>query len=114
MSVSVPTGVQDTISRLNRQMKACPEQKFAIVGYSQGAAVMHSAAVKFDPTVMPKIVAAVMFGDPSFRKANGFPDPIQTKLKENCNPGDPVSRPTSSFDIGLLTPVLTGVRSRRW
>jgi cutinase len=91
MTVSLSTGVQDTIGRLNRQIKACPDQTFAIVGYSQGAGVMHSAAAKFDPAVIPKIVAAVMFGDPGFKRASAFPVPIQSKLKENCNPGDPVS-----------------------
>jgi cutinase len=94
MSVSVPTGVKDTTSRLEHQIKACPDQTFAIVGYSQGAAVMHSAAAKFGPEVLSKVVAAVMFGDPSFRRAasatGGFPTSIQTRLMENCNPGDPV------------------------
>jgi len=92
MTVSAPTGVKDTVNRLTQQIKACPEQKFAIVGYSQGAGVMHSAAVKFDETMLKKVVAAVMFGDPGFRSANGFPTPIQARLKENCHPGDPVSQ----------------------
>jgi cutinase len=94
MSVSVPTGVKDTNSRLEHQIKTCPDQTFAIVGYSQGAAVMHSAAAKFEPAVLSKVVAAVMFGDPGFKRATsatGFPSSIQTKLMENCNPGDPVS-----------------------
>ena len=41
MSVSAPTGVDDTIKRLNAQSAACPAQRFALVGYSQGAGVMH-------------------------------------------------------------------------
>jgi cutinase len=110
ITVSVPTGVKDTTNRLTSQMKACPEQKFAIVGYSQGAGVMHAAAVKFDSAVISKIAAAVMFGDPGFKSGGagkgfvtpGFPAALQAKLKENCNPGDPVSHFTRSFVAALL------------
>jgi hypothetical protein len=98
--------VKDTTGRLTHQVQACPDQTFAIVGYSQGAAVMHAAAAKFEPAVVSKIVAAVMFGDPSFRSAKGgnmFPGAIQGKLMENCNPGDPVSLLVSTSDNALLT-----------
>jgi cutinase len=105
MTVSLPTGVKDTTSRLSNQIKACPDQKFAIVGYSQGAGVMHAAAAKFDAAVISKVVAAVMFGDPGFRSAvggNAFPAPIQARLKENCNPGDPVCDPKGGEFSGHL------------
>jgi cutinase len=107
MTTSSSTGVDDTISRLNKQSKTCPQQKFALVGYSQGAGVMHGVfgpggpdpRPKLDPDVIPKIVAVVMFGDPGFRVTTGamsrfmpqFPPPLQSKLKENCAAGDPVS-----------------------
>jgi hypothetical protein len=109
ITVSVPTGVKDTTARLTSQMKACPEQKFAIVGYSQGAGVMHAAAVKFDSAMNAKIAAAVMFGDPGFKSGGAgkgfmtpsFPAALQAKLKENCNPGDPVSNLTPLSDAEL-------------
>jgi len=97
MTVSVSTGVKDTNERLNKQIKACPDQTFAIVGYSQGAGVMHGAAAKFDPAVIPKVVAAVMFGDPGFKGSPtipSFPAPIQARLKQNCVPGDPACDPS--------------------
>jgi len=104
MTVSAPTGVKDTVNRLTQQIKACPEQKFAIVGYSQGAAVMHSAAVKFDEAMTSKVLAAVMFGDPAFRGTSGpgFPGPLQARLKENCHPGDPVCDPNGGEFSGHL------------
>ena len=46
--------------------------KFAIVGYSQGAAVMHSADKYITGEVRKKVVAAVMFGDPSYSTATFF------------------------------------------
>jgi hypothetical protein len=55
-------GVTDVIKRLKEQDKACPEQKFAIVGYSQGAGVMHAAASSIPAPIQEKILAVVMFG----------------------------------------------------
>lgn len=113
MTTSAPAGIDDTINRLNKQSKACPQQKFALVGYSQGAAVMHGVfgptgppypgspnpRPKLDPEVIPKIVTLVMFGDLGFRGSSGmmgrftspFPATLEAKLKENCAAGDPVS-----------------------
>ena len=103
--------MDDAINRLNSQNKACPDQKFALVGYSQGAGVMHAALgpspgvalpllsnrPKLDTTVLSKIVALVMFGDPGFKRSEippgrfiPFPATLEAKLRENCSPGDPV------------------------
>jgi cutinase len=75
------------------QNVACPNQKFALVGYSQGARVMRAASVKLDPKLYPKVVALVMFGDRGMRELNitQFPPELQAKLFENCAPKDPVS-----------------------
>jgi cutinase len=76
---------------LTEQSSACPKQKFALVGYSQGAIVMRSAAPKLPEALHSKIVALVMFGDPGLRAmGRGFPADLQAKLYENCGPGDPV------------------------
>jgi cutinase len=108
---SAPVGEDDVINRLNHQSKECPKQKFALVGYSQGAGVVHGAFAstkrpypggpavrpKLDAGVMDKILALVMFGDPAYSGSTGpsnvaptFPDPLYAKLRENCAPGDPV------------------------
>jgi len=118
MDTSSPTGTDDAINRLNAQHAACPNQKFALVGYSQGAGVMHgifapthpaypgSSAVRptLNPDVIPKILALVMFGDPGFRGGfglgvigggNQFPGALFDRLRQNCAKGDPVCDPAT-------------------
>jgi hypothetical protein len=103
---STKAGINDVISRLNKQSKACPDQKFSLVGYSQGAGVMHGAMgrdasspdVKLDKSVFPKITSLVMFGDPGFATSEGmrgtriapFPAELFPKVRENCAAKDPV------------------------
>jgi cutinase len=118
MPYSTAKGIDDTINRLNKQSKACPDQKFALVGYSQGGWVVHGALSpsgapveglqnprpKLDDGVVPKILAIVLFGDPGFKStapvgdkqqaAPAIPASLQSMLKQNCNPGDPVSHPS--------------------
>lgn len=113
VSISSNKGATDVINRLNSQSKECPDQKFAIAGYSQGAGVMHLALgpsdVKMpyitepkpilDKSARAKIIAAVMFGDPGFKGTEGplgvtspvFADDILKVTRQNCAPGDPVS-----------------------
>ena len=56
-------GSQDVINHLVAQSSKCPNQKYALVGYSQGAGVIHEAMKTIDASLYPKIVALVMFGD---------------------------------------------------
>jgi cutinase len=98
---SVTIGANDIVDRLNKQSAACPSQRFALVGYSQGASVTRAASVRIDPAIYPKILALVMFGDPglkstqTIRRSPAFPAALQSKLRENCASGDRVS--TSSI-----------------
>jgi cutinase len=88
------------VNRLVSQSIRCPRQTFALVGYSQGAAVMHAAADDIPRSLHSKIKAIVMFGDPALRLGDGsFPSGLQSKVLQNCADGDPVS-----FSI-LLVPV---------
>ena len=57
-------GRDDIVKHLTEQAKKCPNQKYAMVGYSQGADVVHSGVAQLDPSLYPRIVALVMFGDP--------------------------------------------------
>jgi cutinase len=91
---SVSIGTKDVVDRLTAQHAACPEQRFALVGYSQGARVMRAATVQLNKSLYPNIVALVMFGDRGMRDMNitQFPPELKFKLLENCAPRDPVSR----------------------
>jgi hypothetical protein len=116
-------GSQDVINHLKAQSSKCPNQKYALVGYSQGAGVIHEAMKTIDASLYPKIIALVMFGDfgnqispilhhsISFYAGNkgsnvktpfgsitpDFPPPLAQRLRQNCYPGDPVSRAKLSY-----------------
>jgi hypothetical protein len=93
------TGVKDVINRLNSQAKACPDQKFAIVGYSQGAMVIHIAlnSTNLSPDALKRVVGGATFGDPvQNRRGLGygvpdFPGELKAKVKLNCAGTDAVS-----------------------
>lgn len=89
---SAPTGRDDVVKRLEAQSAACPQQKFALVGYSQGAMVMRMAAPKIPAAIHSKILALEMFGDPGLRggRLSSFPGDLNSRLYENCAKGDPV------------------------
>ncbi len=82
------------MNRLKLQAIACPNQKFALVGYSQGAGVMHAAAKDIPIYLYSRIKSIVMFGDPYHRLGDAlsrFPVGLNSKVKQVCAPGDPVS-----------------------
>ncbi|KAF2435264.1 alpha/beta-hydrolase [Tothia fuscella] len=90
-TAGVKAGVVDVIDRLAAQEKACPNQVFALVGYSQGAALFNAAAKKIpEATAANKIKALVMFGDPSLKQTNTYTPTLLTKLWENCEACDMV------------------------
>jgi cutinase len=93
-------GAADVLKHLTEASKACPQQNYVLIGYSQGADVMHQAAAQISPDLYPRIVALVMFGDPGNKGPSAkspmggtvpkFPAPLAGKVKENCAKGDPV------------------------
>lgn len=96
-------GGNATVKHIRAQAAACPDQKFVLVGYSQGGSVMHLAANALPPELYPRIVALVMFGDPGNKKdpkgpfgepVQPFPKELQEKTKENCANMDMVSTPS--------------------
>jgi hypothetical protein len=52
---------------------------------------MHAAAPKISAELQAKVVALVMFGDPSLKQRSKFPAALEAKTLENCAVGDPVS-----------------------
>lgn len=86
-------GISDIVNRLTAQNKACPNQTFSLVGYSQGASIMHKASAQIPTAIYPKIKSIVMFGDPNLRLGrlgDPFPTALRSKVLQNCAVNDPV------------------------
>jgi hypothetical protein len=84
-------GADDVVKRIKAQITACPEQKFALVGYSQGARVVRIGATNLDDAAQEKVVAAAVYGDSGEKRGTvKFPPKILARTKVNCVPGDPV------------------------
>jgi cutinase len=108
---SPETGALDVVNRLKKQTTACPDQKFVLVGYSQGARTIRKATARpdWDAKWNDKIVAVVTYGDPGQRNpvprpAPAFPAALQAKTALNCAKGDPACDATadnSNFDAHL-------------
>ncbi|KAJ0298224.1 hypothetical protein COL516b_010147 [Colletotrichum fioriniae] len=89
----VRQGSRDVVNRLKSQAAACPNQNFSLVGYSQGAAVMHAAAADIPAKLYGRIKSLVMFGDGYLKlgaSQSKFPAGLNEKVRQVCAAGDPV------------------------
>ncbi|WP_446222152.1 cutinase family protein [Nocardia sp. IBHARD005] len=95
---SISDGTRAMTSHLINQAAACPDQRFVLVGYSQGAVVAHgvlgSAPLPgmwvLPPELSPRVVAVLLFGDP-LRLIGGTVTPLYADRTANyCAAGDPV------------------------
>jgi Cutinase len=66
---SVLAGVVNAQNIIQRQAAACPDQKFVLVGYSQGADVI-GQTIALVPDLRPRIASVALFGDPQFNPAD--------------------------------------------
>ncbi|KAA1374754.1 cutinase family protein [Aeromicrobium fastidiosum] len=62
------------LDRLASLAAECPSSRFALVGFSQGAHVVHTAAMSVPPSVRSRVALIAMIADPT------------------DNPGDPIAR----------------------
>jgi Cutinase/von Willebrand factor type A domain len=62
---SVERGVINLANRVRERIARCPGAKLVLVGYSQGAQVVHEALPRL-VSLAPNIGAVVLFGDPLF------------------------------------------------
>jgi cutinase len=114
---SPDVGVADTLRHITERAAACPQQKYVLSGYSQGAVVMHRAAVKMDPAILKdRIIATATFGDggqqatkakPIYDSPVGpipvWPDELDGKIKFNCAKGDLTCTPGGSSTLAHMT-----------
>jgi len=81
----VEVGVSDIQNRLEQQAKDCPEEKFALAGYSQGGRVVTLAAAKLSSDLAQKVLAVVLYGAGNGTAVQG---PLKDRVLANCAPGD--------------------------
>ncbi|GAA2426314.1 cutinase family protein [Actinomadura vinacea] len=103
---SAPVGVGNLINTLNTEARQCPDQKYILLGYSQGAGVVGDALAASSARIWgadkgtvgaaasSRIAAVVMFGDIRFRA--GEPYNVGT-FEPGKQSGDPPPRPLGAL-----------------
>ncbi|MFQ6325015.1 cutinase family protein [Nocardia sp. NBC_01009] len=98
---SLSRGTQDMTDRVIQQSAWCPDQRFILVGYSQGAAVVHGVLGTGIVTTLPgiyplpgdlqwKVAAVLLFGDPLRLIGWSVPGHFGWRTANYCAGGDPV------------------------
>jgi cutinase len=101
---SAAQGNTDLVNHVRSQAAACPNQRFILVGYSQGAnvvdnsigissagAVVGSPIVATIPAALePKVAAVLLFGNPIRALGKSVTGTYQSRTLDICAEGDPV------------------------
>jgi len=77
-------GSADMIKHLEERSKACPQQKYALGGHSQGGFAVTGAVPKMSKDLLNRVVAVTMFGSPACNAQ------IKDRCISYCNSGDSV------------------------
>ncbi|MEU0178774.1 cutinase family protein [Streptomyces massasporeus] len=110
---SAAQGNLDLVNHVKSQAAACPNQKFVLVGYSQGANVVDNSigissagAVVGSPIVAtlpaavePKVAAVLLFGNPIRALGKSVTGTYQSRTLDLCAKGDPVCE-SGGGDVG--------------
>jgi predicted esterase len=89
-------GVKDMLAQLSQQSKACPNQKFALGGHSQGGMVTVQVIPQIPKDILAKVVAVAMFGSPP------CPAAVAGRCNSYCNKGDFVRFDASSWNFAVF------------
>jgi cutinase len=101
---SASRGNADLVDHVTRQAASCPNQRFILVGYSQGANVVDNsigissqgAAVggpivaEIPASVEPRVVAVLLFGNPIRAIGRTVTGTYASRTLDICAQGDPV------------------------
>ncbi|MDX3643272.1 cutinase family protein [Streptomyces sp. MB09-02B] len=101
---SAAQGNADLVNHVRSQAAACPNQRFILVGYSQGAnvvdnsigissagAVVGSPIVATIPAALePKVSSVLLFGNPIRALGKSVTGTYQSRTIDFCAAGDPV------------------------
>jgi cutinase len=114
---SVQRGNTDLVNHVRAQAAACPQQRFVLVGYSQGANVVDNSigissagAVVGGPIVAtipadlaPRIAAILLFGNPIRSIGRQVTGTYQSRTKDYCALGDPICQPLGGNILAHLS-----------
>ncbi|MFG3029927.1 cutinase family protein [Streptomyces sp. NPDC048253] len=101
---SAAQGNADLVNHVKAQATACPNQRYILVGYSQGANVVDNSigissagAVVGSPIVAtlpaavePKVAAVLLFGNPIRALGKSVTGTYQSRTIDFCATGDPI------------------------
>ncbi|MER6082506.1 cutinase family protein [Streptomyces sp. NPDC001833] len=101
---SAAQGNADLVNHVTAQAAACPDQRFILVGYSQGANVVDNSvgvssagALVGSPIVAtipaavgPRVAAVLQFGNPIRALGKSITGTYQSRTIDFCATGDPV------------------------
>jgi len=101
---SAAQGNADLVNHVNSQAAACPNQRFVLVGYSQGANVVdNSLGISSDGAVVgspivatipaalaPRVAAVLLFGNPIRALGKSVTGTYQSRTIDFCAKGDPI------------------------
>ncbi|MGW2635734.1 cutinase family protein [Streptomyces sp. NPDC001348] len=101
---SAAQGNADLVNHVESQATACPNQRFVLVGYSQGAnvvdnsigissagAVVGSPIVATIPAALePRVAAVLLFGNPIRALGKSVTGTYQSRTIDFCAKGDPI------------------------
>jgi cutinase len=80
------------------QIKACPDIKFALAGYSQGGGVVTRAVANLPANLAERVVAIALYGAGDGTRVK---DTLKEKTIANCAPGDFVSYTAEGRSSGV-------------
>ncbi|KAF1364197.1 cutinase-domain-containing protein [Lizonia empirigonia] len=78
----------------------CPSTKIVLAGYSQGAQLVHNAAVRTSAANAARISAVVVFGDP--KRGQSFGSIATSKTLTICHTGDDICEGGTSITVAHL------------
>jgi cutinase len=101
---SAAQGNSNLVNHVKSQAAACPNQRFILVGYSQGANVVdNSIGISSDGAVVgspivatipaavePKVAAVLLFGNPIRALGKSVTGTYQSRTIDFCAKGDPI------------------------
>ena len=101
---SAAQGNADLVNHVNSQAASCPNQRFILVGYSQGANVVdNSIGISSDGAVVgspivatipaalePRVAAVLLFGNPIRALGKSVTGTYQSRAIDFCAKGDPI------------------------